>query len=40
MVNILNKDLKFKLSCFKKLTQMKMFRNMEMNIGTLNREKV
>ena len=40
MVNILNKDLKFKLSCFKKLTQRKMFRKMDKSIGTLSREKV
>ncbi|MBO4344273.1 MAG: transposase [Victivallales bacterium] len=40
MVNLLNKDLKVKLSCFKNLTQMVLFRNIDESMGNLSKAQV
>ena len=38
MDNLLNKDMKVKLYCFKNMTQMELFRNMEESMGRLSVE--
>lgn len=36
MDNLLNKELKVKLECFKNLTQLELFQNMDESLGTLS----
>ena len=38
MDNLLNKELKVKLECFKNLTQLELFQNMDESLGTLSEE--